>query len=114
MPAGRAQEGTPPKVAPPSIAAEDLATADGHYQRAKEFWNDGQRLRNKGDSGWVDEVQKAYEEMKASRAVLSEYTDWLERADLDGWAIPAEYDGLRRILGKHDPMFQKIKKVKQM
>ena len=47
-------------------------------------------------------------------ASVSAYTEWYEEAEFEGWAIPASYDRLQKMLNKWDPLRGKVKKLKPM
>lgn len=111
---GTERPGSEPSRPAPAIDSAHLAAAEGHYERAKGLWNEGQTLRAKGDDAWTGKVTTAFDEMQQCRDVLSPYTGWLEEADISDWRIPADYDALRKVLGRHDSLFSKIKKVKQL
>ncbi|MGA0058125.1 MAG: hypothetical protein ACO3RU_00915, partial [Planctomycetota bacterium] len=58
-------------------------------------------------------LAEAFEHLQGQRKALETYTDWLDEADFENWALPAEYVAFRKRLGVYDPMYQKVKKLKQ-
>jgi hypothetical protein len=111
---GRSRAGkTPGRPAPP-IAQADLDRAAAHYAAGVAKWNESQAARNKGDTtAYAAALDEAFAALAKQREAIRPYTDWFEEADLEGWAMPAEYDGLQRLLDKWDPTYQKVKKLKQ-
>ena len=110
---GTARAGKQPKTPAPPIQEADLRTADGHYQQAKALWASAQEKRTAGKNAEFQEyVHKAFAEMEKINVALGRYTDWMEEADLGGWAITAEYDALQRRLSRYDALRNTVRKVK--
>ena len=113
LPAAEAKPGKTPTKAAPAITQAALDEANLHYRNAVELWNKGTKARDAGDSTvYTDSLKEAFDEMEALRDALRDQTDWLDEADLEDWAIPADYEGLRRLLGVWDKHYQKVKKLK--
>lgn len=109
---GDGKAGKPPKTPAPEIDLADLATAQSEFEAAKLKWNESQHARTAGDhAAFKEHINAAAILMQKSRAAIEKYTDWLEEADLEGWALDASYVDLQRRLDPWDRMFQKIKKV---
>ena len=109
---GNARAGKTPQTPAPAISAEAWAQADAQYDKAKELWTQAQLARNKGESKqYADTLRVAWTELEKLREVMSPYTDWFEQADLEGWAMPAEYDRLQQRLNQWDPLRQKVHKL---
>ena len=90
-----------------------MDTANEHYRKSVDLWNEGQKARKDGNSEvYTQSLKDAFAEMELSRDALRDQTDWLDEADLEGWAIPGDYEGLRRRLGVWDKHYQKVKKLK--
>ncbi len=113
LPAAEAKPGKTPTKPAPAITQAALDEANLHYRNAVDLWNKGSKARDAGDSTvYTDSLKEAFDEMEALRDALRSQTDWLDEADLEGWAIPADYEGLRRLLGPWDKHYQKVKKLK--
>ena len=112
--AGRA--GSVPDRPAPAIDQAVIDEARGHYDAAVQLWNEGQRARQSGASDvYVKRTKEAFDELQKQRELMRPYTDWYEEADLEGWAAPAEYSvGLQRLLDQWDPLYQRVKKLKQV
>jgi hypothetical protein len=104
---------TPDRPAP-KIAQADMDRAEELFRKGQEKWNDAQRARQAGDTTtYAAALAEAFEHLQGQRKALEAYTDWLDEADFEDWALPAEYVALRKRLGVYDPMYQKVKKLKQ-
>jgi hypothetical protein len=104
---------TPDRPAP-KIAQSDMDRAEELFRLGQEKWNDAQRARQAGDTTtYAAALAEAFEHLQGQRKALETYTDWLDEADFEDWALPAEYVALRKRLGVYDPMYQKVKKLKQ-
>ncbi len=109
---GAGKPGKVPITPAPEIDVNDVVKADAALRAAKLKWNDAQRARTAGDHvAFKEHLDAATIAMRQSRAAIETYTDWLEEADLSGWALPASYVDLQKELGPQDQLFQKIKKV---
>lgn len=110
--AGTPRAGKTPTTPAPEIAADDLARADAHYDRAKELWTEAQLLRNKGESmEFGNTLRKSWAELEKLREAMAPYTEWFELANLDGWAMPSSYVTLQQRLNQWDPLRAKVQKL---
>lgn len=104
---------TPDRPAP-KIDQADMDRAEELFRLGQEKWNDAQRARQAGDTTtYAAALAEAFDHLQGQRKALETYTDWLDEADFEDWALPAEYVALRKRLGVYDPMYQKVKKLKQ-
>lgn len=109
---GEGKPGKPPKTAAPEIELAQVAKADTAFATAKQKKNDAELARRAGDhTAFKEHLAAASIAMQQSRTAIEPYTDWLEEADLEGWALPASYVDLQKRLGLYDKLFQQIKKV---
>lgn len=110
---GSGKPGKTPDEPAPALTAQILAQADGLYEAAKIKWNDGQRLRKKGETkAYAEALQEAWTAIESMNKGLEPYTDWYELADLGGWAMPAEYVALAKRFDKYSKLEAKIQKLK--
>lgn len=111
---GQAKPGKTPDRPAPKIAQADMDRAEELFRLGQEKWNDAQRARQAGDTTtYAAALAEAFDHLQGQRKALESYTDWLDEADFEDWALPAEYVALRKRLGVYDPMYQKVKKLKQ-
>lgn len=110
----QAKAGKTPDRPAPKIAQADMDRAEELFRKGQEKWNDAQRARQAGDTTtYAAALAEAFDHLQGQRKALETYTDWLDEADFEDWALPAEYVALRKRLGVYDPMYQKVKKLKQ-
>lgn len=108
---GRAGK-TPGTPAPP-IAEATFQRTEELYAKATAAWDAGQRARSAGKTDEFDtHVQESRGHLEALFDVLRPYTTWYEEADLEGWALPADYVTLQRYLNRYDPLRVKLKKAR--
>ena len=107
---GAAQAGkTPGRPAPPLTTAM-LQKANAIIDEAKALNNEGTRLRNAGDNRGARAKQS---EAKRKMDEVLEYLEvpslWHEEADLEGWAMPAEYVTLGNLYGRIATYLKRIR-----
>lgn len=109
----RASAGTPPDRPAPAIPALVWDDADDLYRRAADLWNEGQDARRAGNTAeYQAAVLDSWGVLKELYSGIEPYTDWFEEADLEGWAMPADYDRLQQQLGVWDSLRTKVRKMK--
>lgn len=109
---GEAKAGKPPRTPAPEIDLAQIAKADTAVELAKVKKNEAETARRAGDhSAFKAHLDAAMTAMQQCRSAVEPYTDWLEEADLEGWAMPASYVSLQARLGAWDKLFQQIKKI---
>lgn len=109
---GEAKAGKPPRTPAPEIDLAQIAKADAAVELAKAKKNEAETARRAGDhSAFKSHLDAAMTAMQQCRSAVEPYTDWLEEADLEGWAMPASYVSLQARLGAWDKLFQQIKKI---
>lgn len=110
----QAKAGKTPDRPAPKIQQADMDRAEELFRKGQEKWNDAQRARQAGDTTtYAAALAEAFDHLQGQRKALEAYTDWLDEADFEDWALPGEYVALRKRLGVYDPMYQKVKKLKQ-
>ncbi len=89
--AGASAGKTPDRPAP-TLTREMLQKANAMIDEAKDLNNEGTRLRNAGDNrGARAKQSEAKRKLDDAIEFLRAPSDWQEEADLEGWAMPAEY-----------------------
>jgi len=89
---GSAKAGKTPDRPAPTLTNEMLAKANGMIEEAKALNNEGVKLRNGGDNKAARAKQaEAKRKLDECIAFLEVPALWQEEADLEGWAMPAEY-----------------------
>lgn len=111
--AGSAKAGKPPKRPAPAIDERVYEKTDAWYDQARKLFEDGQKLRDKGDSNaFQKKMHEAWDIMEQIPPALDSYTTWEEEANMGNWAVPAEYDALRKRLARYDELRMKLKRSK--
>jgi hypothetical protein len=110
-----ASEGSVPGRPAPAIPGSVWTEADELYDRAAAQWNEAQADRRAGRTGdYQGALLASWDEFEKLRALIEPYTAWFEEADLEGWAMPADYDRLHRRLEVWDALRAKVRKLKPM
>ena len=110
-----ARTGKPPEIAAPALSAQQLSEADARYERAKTLWNDAQAARQGQDHAkFTTLLNDCWDELEALSAGLRPQIEWHERADLDGWSMPAEYVALEKRFDKWQDLRVRVKRSKPM
>ncbi|MGC6487802.1 MAG: hypothetical protein ACON4Z_09175 [Planctomycetota bacterium] len=87
-----ASAGKPPGRPAPTLTREMLQKANVMVDAAKALNNEGTRLRNAGDNrGARSKQSEAKRKLDEAIEFLAAPSAWQEEADLEGWAMPAEY-----------------------
>ncbi len=108
---GKARAGKTPDEPAPKIDPAKMAKAEELFKGAKADWNEAQKAR--GDRPvFKGHLDAAWEKFEEQRALLEEYSDWYEKADFGGWAIPAEYEALTKRQHIWGKVRQSVHKVK--
>ena len=90
--AGSARAGETPDRPAPTLTAEMLQKANALVDEAKALNNEGTRLRNAGENRAARAKQsEAKRKIDAALASIDAPSVWQEEADMEGWAMPAEY-----------------------
>ena len=107
---GAARAGKTPDRPAPTLTTEMLQRANALVDEAKALNNDGTRLRNTGDNrGARAKQSEAKRKIDAALAVIEAPSAWQEEADLEGWAMPAEYVTLERLFGRIAKLQKRIR-----
>ena len=110
---GRARPGAEPDEPAPEIPDTAFARADELFDEAKALWATAQGHRQAGETAaYGASLTRAWGKLEQLRDVMSPYSDWLERASLEDWAIPADYDRLQQRFERWDPVRRKVQKLK--
>ena len=89
---GTATAGKTPDRPAPTLTNEMLQKANAMIDEAKELNNEGTKLRNAGDNRAARAKQsEAKRKIDEAKLLLAAPSAWQEEADLEGWAMPAEY-----------------------
>lgn len=111
---GKAKAGKTPDRPAPAIDADKMAKAEKLFEEATAEWNEAQKQRKAGrpKTEWKPNLDRAWDKLEEQRALLEDYSDWYEEADLGDWAIPAEYEALTKRQHVWGKVRQSIHKVK--
>lgn len=110
VPTGSAKAGKTPTTPPPALTQDTLQKAASLLDEAKTLCNDGVRLRNSGDSTGASAKQsEAKVKIDAIKSLLAAPLRWQEEADLEGWAMPAEYTALGTFYGSVSSLEKKVR-----
>ena len=107
---GAAKAGkTPGRPAPP-LTQDVMQKAAGLIDEAKVLFNDGVKLRTAGDNtGARAKQSSAKDKLDEAKAMLALPLRWQEEADLDDWAMPAEYAALGKLYGDLSSLEKKVR-----
>lgn len=109
----QAKPGKTPAKPAPELTDAQMAAAEAHFQRAKQLWNDAQTARNASNTEeFKRAIQASWKECEAMTDSLRTQIEWLEEADLDGWAMPASYVALQRRFDEWDRVRSMVRKNK--
>lgn len=109
----QAKPGKTPAKPAPELTDAHMSVAEGHFQRAKQLWNDAQTARNASNTEeFKRAIQASWKECEAMTDSLRTQIEWLEEADLDGWAMPASYVALQRRFDEWDRVRSMVRKNK--
>lgn len=87
-----ASAGKTPDRPAPTLTRDMLQKANVMVDAAKALNNEGTRLRNSGDNrGARAKQSEAKRKLDEAIKFLEAPSAWQEEADLEGWAMPAEY-----------------------
>ncbi|MCK5944059.1 MAG: hypothetical protein KAI24_18890 [Planctomycetes bacterium] len=107
---GSAQAGKTPDRPAPRLTVEMLQQARDLIQEAKVLNNEGVKLRNAGKNmearAKQSEAKRKTDEVKA---LLDIPATWQEEADMEGWAMPAEYVTLGNLYGEIAKLEKRIR-----
>ncbi|MBL8737085.1 MAG: hypothetical protein JNL12_11700 [Planctomycetes bacterium] len=110
VPTGTAKAGKTPTTPPPPLAQETLQKAASLLDEAKTLFNDGVRLRTAGDNAGARSKQSiAKDKIDEVKSLLAAPLRWQEEADLEGWAMPAEYTALGKFYGEVSSLEKKVR-----
>ncbi len=105
-----ARRGKAPDRPSPTLTQKMLQAAAAHIQAAKELNNEGVKLRNAGDNrGARAKQSEAKGKIDEAVQVLEAPAAWQEEADLEGWAMPAEYVTLSKLFGQIAKLEKRIR-----
>ena len=107
---GAARAGKTPARPAPTLTAEMLQKANALVDEAKALNNDGTRLRNAGDNrGARAKNSEAKRKIDAAIASIEAPSVWHEEAELEEWAMPAEYVTLGHLYGRISKLQKRIR-----
>lgn len=110
VPTGAAKAGKTPTTPPPPLTQDTLQKAASLLDEAKTLFNDGVRLRNSGDNAGARTKQStAKDKIDEVKNMLATPLRWQEEADLEGWAMPAEYTALGKFYGDVSSLEKKVR-----
>lgn len=111
VPTGTAKAGKTPTTPPPPLTQDTLQKAVSLLDEAKALNSDGVRLRTAGDNmGARSKQSEAKVKIDAIKGLLAAPLRWQEEADLEGWAMPAEYTALGKFYGEVSSLENKVRK----
>jgi len=111
LPTGTAKAGKTPTTPPPALTQDTLQKAASLLDEAKTLFNDGVRLRTSGDNAGARTKQStAKDKIDEVKSLLATPLRWQEEADLEGWAMPAEYGALGKLYGEVSSLENKVRK----
>ncbi len=109
--AGRA--GKPATQPAPEPSAATMAECEKLYERAKQLWNQSQTARTAGNTDEFRRlIHESWDVCETLSAKVRPQMDWLEHADLEGWAVPGSIVAFERRLLEWQELRTKVKKVK--
>ena len=107
---GSNRAGKTPDRPAPTLTMEMLQRANAFVDEAKALNNEGTRLRNDGDNRAARAKQsEAKQKIDAAIAVIEAPSAWQEEADLEGWAMPAEYVSLENLFARIAKLQKRIR-----
>jgi hypothetical protein len=110
VPTGTAKAGKTPARPAPALTTAMLGQAASLLDEAKALCNEGVKLRTAGDNQAARAKQSAAKDkIDAIKQLLAEAAGWQEEADLDGWAMPAEYGALVKIYEQIGPLEKRVR-----
>lgn len=114
-PFGSAQAGKPPSRSAPTLERNHLDAAEAEYRKAVQLWNESQAARKAGNTEQFGKlVNQSWRHCEQVLELVRPQLEWLDEADLEGWAMPAGYDELQRRRAKWLETRTYVKRAKPM
>jgi hypothetical protein len=105
-----AKAGKAPAKPAPALAAATLQQVHDLLGEAKGISNEGVTLRVNGDNQQArDKQTAARDKIEAAKKLVATPLLWQEEADMEGWAMPAEYVTLTNLFGEMSRLEKKIR-----
>ncbi len=112
---GVGRTGRPPDRPAPAIEAAAFLELDERFDDVVGHWNEAQDARVAGRTAdYSQALSAAWDALEGIYARIAAQTEWLEEADLEGWAMPPEYLALQKRLDRWDPLRSRVRKFKPM
>lgn len=110
VPSGTARSGKTPARAAPALTPQMLQQTADLLAEAKTLCNDGITARTAGDNqGARDKQSAAKDKIDAVKQLIAAPLGWQEEADLEGWAMPAEYSALEKLYGQLSSLEKRVR-----
>jgi len=110
VPTGSARAGKTPTRPAPALTAQMLQQSAELLAEAKALCNDGITARTAGDNqGARDKQSQAKDKIDAAKQLMTVPLGWQEEADLEGWAMPAEYGALEKLYGQLSSLEKRVR-----
>lgn len=107
---GSAKAGKTPDRPAPTLTQEMLQKAATLIQEAKVLNNEGVKLRSSGDNkGSRAKNSEAKRKLDEVKSMLDAPLTWQEEADMEEWAMPAEYTALGNLYGQLSKLEKRIR-----
>lgn len=106
-----AKAGKPPKKPAPPLSAETLQKARELLAAATALSNEGTKARTAGNNEEARKKQsEASDKVEALKALTKVNWDWQELAEMEEWALPAEYVALGNLYTSVGKLENQIRK----
>lgn len=107
---GSSRVGKAPGRPAPTLTVEMLKRANALVDEAKTLNNEGTKLRNAGENRAARAKQsEAKRKIDAAILAIEAPSAWQEEADLEGWAMPAEYVALEKLFARIAKLQKRIR-----
>jgi hypothetical protein len=105
-----AKAGKAPSRPAPPLTQEMLQQINALLAEAKELNNEGVKARSAGDNQGAREKQSAAKaKLDTLEQLVQPAIEWHDAADLEGWAMPAEYMSLEKLYAQVGPLVKRVR-----
>lgn len=105
-----AKAGKPPGRPAPPLPAATLQQLNDLIAKAKELYGEGVKARTAGDNTGARQKQsEATRLLEQWRTLIKPQLDWQEEAQMDDWAMPAEYVTLEKMYVPYQDLVKRVR-----
>jgi len=106
------RQGSTPDEPAPALTSADLAAFQTKVNEAKDLLNEAENARRKDDHDtFKAKGKQAQEALEAAKEIVAEQLEWHSEADMNGWAMPAEYVTLENYFAAYSKHRKKARMI---